>query len=150
EWQLPTPIAASLLEPALADGPEYPLYATSDPNTNTVVPNALGVFRITGTGLELIPASEFTALPVNLSPGTFSAPPGSSPRPRHLIDPLRGLVAHGFADAERLRVTYAYGFSSTIGAGPYDRRLGRAAPPAPDPQAHRSGGKNALTGPVAL
>jgi hypothetical protein len=144
EWQLPTPITARVLEPALGDRPEYPLYATSDSNTNTVVRHSLGVFRITAGGTELIEASEFTALPVDLSPGTFSAPQGSAPRPTHVIDPARGLVARGFTGAERLRVTYAYGFSSTIGAGPYDRRLGRAAPPTPDPQAHRSGG-NALT-----
>jgi hypothetical protein len=42
-------------------------------------------------------------------------------------------------------VIYTYGFPSTIGAGPYDRRIGREAPPTPAPPADRSGG-----GPHAL
>jgi hypothetical protein len=32
-----------------------------------------------------------------------------------------------------LWVKYQYGFSSEIGAGPYDRRVGRKTPPTPDP-----------------
>jgi hypothetical protein len=39
---------------------------------------------------------------------------------------------------------YHYGFSSEIGAGPYDRRLVRASQSAPSPQATISGGGGAL------
>jgi hypothetical protein len=46
--------------------------------------------------------------------------------------------------------TYHYGFSSDIGAGPYDRRIGRAAPPAPPPETSRSGGDAGLTGAGAI
>jgi hypothetical protein len=48
-------------------------------------------------------------------------------------------------------VTYHYGFSSTIGAGPYDRRIGApAAPDAPPVTATVSGGGAlAVAGPVA-
>jgi hypothetical protein len=142
EWQLPTPISSSLLEPALAmDPPAYPLYSENDPNDNSVIPNALGVFRAAPGGYTLIPASDFTTDPAKLYSASFSVPAASMPRPTLFIDPTRGQLRDD-ADSARdhLRVTYAYGFSSTIGAGPYDRRPGRTAPPTPDPQVDRSGG----------
>ena len=137
EWQLPTPITPSLLEPALGEDPAYPLYSEIDPNDNSVIPNALGVFRVEGGAYVLIPASDFTADPASLDAPTFSGPAASTPLPAFLIDPTHGRLIDGSLRSPRgdqLRVTYHYGFSSTIGAGPYDRRPGRAAPPTPDPQ----------------
>ena len=146
QWQLPAAITPSLLEPALGEDPAYPLYSEIDPNDDSVIPNALGVSRAEGGDDVLIPASDFTADPASLDAPTFSGPAASTPAPDFLIDPTHGrLVAGRSAPRGGLRVTYNYGFSSTIGAGPYDRRLGRTAPPTPDPQLDRSGG-GALTG----
>ncbi|MGO9935480.1 MAG: hypothetical protein ACLPV8_27225 [Steroidobacteraceae bacterium] len=46
--------------------------------------------------------------------------------------------------------SYYYGFSSEIGAGPYDRRLVRATLSTPAPQATLSGGADALTAAAAI
>jgi hypothetical protein len=72
-----------------------------------------------------------------------------------IIRPARGRFAHagspplGSPPGE-LCTTYHFGFSSDIGAGPYDRRLGRQAPPTPDPSRQISGGGSALTGASAV
>ena len=89
EWQLPTPITPSLLEPVLAQDPAYPLYSVNDPNDNSVTSNALGVLRATYGEFKLIPACDFTTDPANLLTASFSAPAASAPRPSFLIDPAR-------------------------------------------------------------
>ncbi len=150
EWQLPARISPSLLEPALGQSPAYPLYAAPAPNGQSVTPNALGVYRASGSGYALIPAADLTADPASLEAPTSSGPAASTPPPVFLIDPTHGRLFPGrSAPRTGVRVTYAYGFSSTIGAGPYDRRPGRAAPPTPDPQRNRSGG-GALTGSAVI
>ena len=94
EWQLPTAITPSLLEPALGEDPAYPLYSEIDPNDDSVIPNALGVSRAEGGDDVLIPASDFTADPASLDAPTFSGPAASTPAPDFLIDPTHGrLVA---------------------------------------------------------
>ena len=42
EWQLPTPISPSLLEPALAKDPAYPLYSADNPNSRRGDPQCPG------------------------------------------------------------------------------------------------------------
>lgn len=50
-----------------------------------------------------------------------------------------------------VRVTYHYGFASTLGAGPFDRRVVRMQPPAlPQPQGSVVGGGALLTAPLAV
>lgn len=60
------------------------------------------------------------------------------------VRPERGRFFAAPADAPQAWATYHYGFSSRMGAGPYDRRIGRAPPPAPAPESIRTGGGNAL------
>jgi hypothetical protein len=135
EWQLPTPITAGLLAPALADPPAYPLYASINPSDGSVIPNALGVFAFNAGVFDLVPASALTADPLNQSTPCYT-------------DPVRGrLFTRSPATADHLRVSYHYGFSSTIGAGPYDRRVrGQTVPATPAPV---RGGGNALAAPLA-
>ena len=57
EWQLPTPITPSLLEPALANDPAYALYSEIDANDDSVTPNALGVYRVEQRGLRADPGA---------------------------------------------------------------------------------------------
>jgi len=118
EWQLPTPITRSMLAPALAAIPAYPLYASVDPLDNQLRPNALGVgFQDSQGRFNLIPASRLTADP---------ATPTSADV---YIDPPRGrLVTRNSASTAGLQVVYHYGFPSTLGAGPYDRRDGTYTP----------------------
>jgi hypothetical protein len=150
EWQLPTPISASLLQPALGQDPAYVLYDAIDSSDSLVTANALGVYRPASPGYALVPAAECTADPADLAGTGFSSPPASAPQPLFLIDPAHGLLVAGSrAPAGDLRVTYTYGFSSTLGAGPYDRRPVRTAPPLPAPPAKRCGG-GALTGSGAI
>jgi len=142
EWQLPTPITPNLLELALGTAPAYTLYATSGASGNSTTLNALGVFNQTGSQYSLILADDFTADPANLSPAAFSALPASAPRPAFLIDPARGLLISGHSPPQGdLRVTYNYGFSSTIGAGPYDRRV-QGYTPASSPSPVKGGEPN--------
>jgi hypothetical protein len=49
------------------------------------------------------------------------------------VRPPQGRVQAAVAASRPIWVTYHYGFSSEIGASPYDRRLAGAAPPVPDP-----------------
>jgi hypothetical protein len=151
EWQLPTPISPTLLEPALAEEAAYPLYAVSANGDGLFVQNALGVFRDEPGGPELIPADHFTADPAIFQSAAFSAPPASTPRPSFLIDPSHGLLIDRRSHSHHrgdLQVTYAYGFSSEIGAGPYDRRQTGSGPfpPATSPTS-KGGGKIGLVPP---
>jgi hypothetical protein len=119
EWQLPTPITRPLLAPALAEVPAYPLYSSINPLDGSVVPNALGVFQENTGVFDLIPASQLTADPRTPTTAAF------------YVDPPRGrLVTRTATATGALRVTYHYGFPSTIGAGPYDRRVAGYRPAA--------------------
>ena len=61
------------------------------------------------------------------------------------VSPERGWFEYTGSPPQSAWATYHYGFSSEIGAGPYDRRLGRQPPPTPVPQTSVSGGDDALT-----
>jgi hypothetical protein len=120
EWQLPGPIAAPLMEAALKDPGTIPLYAAIDPSDGvTILPNSLGIFTKPLTEYALLPIGQF------IDPGIKRStlfPEIGRFRP---VSPPAG---------EPLFVTYHYGFSSTIGAGPYDRRIPgvpTTTPPAP-------------------
>lgn len=140
EWQLPTPIARALLRAALADPVAEPLYAVIDPVDGvTLHPNSLGVFTKPGSFYELIDASQVTAYPEapNTTHEVMIFP--ECGRLRILHPPLNG----------PLSVTYHYGFSSTIGAGLYDRRLlGQQPNASPDPAPPVTGGGSALAAPL--
>jgi hypothetical protein len=90
--------------------------------------------------------------PDPLWPGSLAVYATYAPTdPNKPLSPYRLKVRpeHGrvFVDPSLARdvvVTYHYGFSSAIGAGPYDRRIGRAAPPAPGTEYQRSAGGGAL------
>jgi hypothetical protein len=60
------------------------------------------------------------------------------------IQTERGWFAYTGSPPQNVWVRYHYGFSSDIGAGPYDRRLKRQTPPAPAPQVTISGGGSPL------
>jgi hypothetical protein len=111
EWQLPTPISHSLLETDLqAEQPE--LYDASDPTDNTkFITKSVGVYRKSGT-YALLPA----AIPTAQTP--------TRPAPQVTIYPKHGrFKILSPQPNEMIHVTYHYGFSSTVGAGSYDRRL---------------------------
>jgi hypothetical protein len=139
EWQLPTPISLPLLQTALAAPDQYPLYAAIDPIDGiTVLPNALGVFHLNVGVYNLVAGSEITADPRQLAAAFF-------------VDPTRGrLIGRNNAPGGSIRVTYHYGFSSMIGAGPYDRRILGSKPAAiPAPLVSVNDGGNALIAPLA-
>jgi len=63
----------------------------------------------------------------------------------HFVDPLRGrLVTRGLTSSDALLVSYHYGFPSTIGAGPYDRRESGYTPAHTDANAPVLGGGDKL------
>ncbi len=133
EWQLPTPIPRPMLAPALAETPAYPLYSSIDPLDGSIIPNALGVFQKNAGVFNLIPASQLTADPKTPTVAAF------------YIDPPRGrLVTRSSTSKGALRVTYHYGFPSTIGAGPYDRRVNGYTPAHTDTPV-TGGGDNLAT-----
>lgn len=137
EWQLPTPITRPLLTPALGALPAYPLYASIDPLDGSVLPNALGVFQENAGAFDLVAANLLTADPTTPTTAAF------------YIDPPRGRLVNRNAAAGALRVTYSYGFPSTIGAGPYDRRA-NGYTPATTPAPATGGGGNFATALSAL
>jgi hypothetical protein len=114
EWQLPGPISLTLMQSALEDPGQILLYATSINNldsADTLRPNSVGVYTRSLADYSLIDPSHF--LDANN---------------RAAICPEIGCFqvetpSGGTAPAPPFFVTYNYGFSSTIGAGPYDRRL---------------------------
>jgi hypothetical protein len=118
EWQLPTRISKPLLAAWLKQ-----LYAVQpDPAHDTIQPNSLGVFDSQG---HLIPVEQIMADPRDLTDDEKKAI-------RFLINPERGLLVR-CKNEDAGFVTYHYGFSSTIGAGPYDRRiLGEKPAPTSD------------------
>jgi hypothetical protein len=130
EWQLPTPISQALLnldQDRQLDKNHDPahrtteLYAVDGPDVRM---NSLGVFR-NNTGSLL----------------SFSNTGGDVS-----INPERGTLTVNTAqpnDPANLRVWYHYGFSSTIGAGAYSRRVrGQKPVPLPSPVNSVSGGGN--------
>jgi len=134
EWQLPTPIGTPLLTAALADPQAIQLYASIDPDGLTLLPNSLGIFTLPGSFYQLVDVSRIT---------TFPIPPGASPG--IMVFPETGVFAVLNPQNGPLTVTYQYGFSAPMGAGPYDRRvLGQAPNPTPAPVANVTGGGNGI------
>jgi len=127
EWQLPGPIASPLLQAALSDPPTIPLYSQIAPDGVTVVPNSFGVFQKPGVVYVLLDIADFF--------DTTSR--------RYTVFPEIGRfhVQNPPAGQQPLYVAYHYGFASTIGAGPYDRRIPGAPPPTlPAPTTSFQGG----------
>jgi hypothetical protein len=123
EWQLPGPISLALMQTALENPQQIALYATAVETATaySVTNNSLGVYSFPGSYYELLPSSLFLdanqQTTIYPETGVFLVvvPPSNPPAPPFFV-------------------TYNYGFSSTIGAGPYDRRLpGVAADPTPAP-----------------
>ncbi len=136
EWQLPSPISTPLLRSALANSAAQPLYAALAPDGITVEENSLGFFTLPGSFYELVDISKVTTAP---EPANASFPLMVFPETgRFAVLPpvLDGPVT----------VTYHYGFSGPMGAGPYDRRIaGRPATLTPDPLLNVTGGGNAIS-----
>ena len=63
-----------------------------------------------------------------------------------LVRPERGRIQLSSSPPGAVWLQYCYGFSSTTGAGSYDRRGVRAEPGTPKPLKNYSGGDTALTG----
>jgi hypothetical protein len=154
EWQLPVEISKALLEhelsqisKALLEHELSHLYATEQ--NDSISFNSLGIFDLQG---NLWPVGEITADSRN-----WNAP--TNPRQNEfafLIDPTKGkLIAGGKApkatdEKVLVTVTYHYGFSSTIGAGSYDRRIFRQPPTSmPNPQREAIAGGDQLAAPLA-
>jgi hypothetical protein len=134
EWQLPTPISTPLLQASLVAPQTQPLYAMLEPDGVTLQPNSLGVFNFTGTFYELIDVAQVS---------TFPQAAGTSHQV--VIFPEEGRFELLSSSADPIAVTYHYGFSSEIGAGPYDRRvIGSTPAPSPAPVIHLQGGGDAL------
>lgn len=127
EWQLPTPMRKALLETHLTQ-----LYATA--TSDVLLRHALGVYKKPGRDYVPLDLTEFRD-----STGRLT------------IFPELGLFTFGAPPVTPVFVTYHYGFSASIGAGAYDRRvLGRSSlqpplPPTPPTTVDISGGGNALS-----
>jgi hypothetical protein len=164
EWQLPVAISASLLERKLLH-----LYAAMD--DNTIQYNSIGVFDSNG---NLVPVGQITAdsrdwhtLQIDLLCfwwKWYLARQSSLPthpekfnfwlinlichlmsRKLFLIDPERGRLIKGIKAPEGdPLLTYHYAFSSTIGAGPFDRRRLGTRHTVPKPEKPVEGGGNGL------
>jgi hypothetical protein len=125
EAQLPTPISQRLLDASEKLPPED--------TTVRLYPDALSVFSTPTPSVDddIIP---FNGLKIRPKTGRFeyiaSPPLGSPPAGKW--------------------VKYHYGFSSEIGAGPYDRRLGRETPPTPGPSLPKLTGGVMLSGASAV
>jgi hypothetical protein len=156
EWQLPTPISTPLLRgdlelPVTPDA-RHPdtqhLYAVEDPTDRTktsILFRSLGVF----VQDNLIPGDQITIDPQVTDTETFIDPETGQSITRTIaffIDPETGrLIKRTHAPAGNVLVTYHYGFFSTIGAGPFDRRIiGEKLADQPSPIQHIIGGRNAL------
>jgi hypothetical protein len=120
EWQMPTPIDRWLLASELAN-----LYGD--------LPRSLAVYQTGGLSDTLVPADRITADPYLKKAAFF-------------IDPTRGrLISRDLAPAGVPHVTYHYGFSSLLGAGPYERRQpGVEDLPRPAPEGKAQGGGGAF------
>jgi hypothetical protein len=134
EWQLPTAISKPLLEQELQH-----LYTVQQGGLINF--NALGIFDSAG---NLIPVAQVTADARDWTSRktTFA----------FLIDPEKGKVIKGNkapTGDHNILLTYHYGFSSTIGAGAFDRRIFRQPNlPTPETQQPIIGGGTALATPL--
>jgi hypothetical protein len=136
EWQLPTPIRMPLLRYSLTNPLQQPLYAALDSDGITLQPNSLGIFTKPDSFYELIDVSEVTAFPQ--AEGAVH---------RIMVFPETGVfqVLRPALDGP-ITVTYHYGFSAPLGAGPYDRRVvGQLPNPTPGPFNSVTGGGSALS-----
>lgn len=134
EWQLPAPMDTPLLETFLTD-----LYVGYDPTDGiTLLLRSLGIFRKQGSFYDPVPVEQITADPRVKFQG-------------FLVLPKQGRFVWRDANPPRnLRVTYHYGFASTLGAGAYDRRAFGVKPtPLPGVEIKVRGGGNALVSPLA-
>jgi hypothetical protein len=134
EWQLPAPISRSLLTTDLA-AESSELYDAINSTDNTkFIPNSLGVYRQAGNFYTLLPAAL-------RSPTAHARPlPEVTIYPQQarfkILKPQPNEVIH---------VTYHYGFSSTVGAGSFDRRLiTTTVNEVPEPISEIAGGVDAL------
>lgn len=123
EAQLPTPISQLLLDANLAGSPNA--------GGIELYPDALavGVVSTTPPAIDLLPPQALRLRPEH---GRFE----------HLTSPP--------ASETDLVATYHYGFSSDIGAGPYDRRGAALSIASPPPVIALSGGHGALMAPGAV
>jgi hypothetical protein len=120
EWQLPTPISKPLLDAILALRSATPRALPYPNESASLYPESLEVLARAGSFYDPVPPESLTIWPEH---GRFAL---DSPPP-----------------SPDLRVGYHYGFSSTIGAGAYDRRaLGEV--PRPEPLLTVRGGDNGL------
>jgi len=127
EWQLPVAISSSLLERELLH-----LYTVMD--DDTIQYNSVGIFDANG---NLVPGGQITAdsrdwgdLQTNFA---------------FLITPEIGRLIKGKQAPEgNPLVIYHYGFASTIGAGPFDRRRLVTHHTVPEPEEFVVGGNNGL------
>ncbi len=135
EWQLPTPISTPLLRSALANSATQALYAASAPDGISIEENSLGFFTMPGSFYELVDVSQVT-----------TAPESTGANYPVMVFPETGrfaLLPPGLNGP--LTVTYHYGFSAPMGAGPYDRRVvGNPPTVTPAPILNVSGGGGAI------
>jgi len=129
EWQLPGAIAMPLLEAALTNPNTIPLYAQVDSDGATIIPNSLGIFQKPDLVYVLLDIGQFLdangRATIYPELGRFK-----------VLNPPSG---------QQLYATYHYGFSSTIGAGPYDRRVpGTKSAALPQPQKSIQNGATAV------
>lgn len=131
EWQLPGRLSTPLLDLALSIPDQMPLWAVTDPLTGRTEINSLGVAKH--------PGPDFVANPVA---HTYADRDKAAGDPAAVVVAAeRGRFHYLTVPAAPVFSAYHYGYGSTIGAGPYDRRqVGIATVPAPDV----TGGGNAL------
>jgi hypothetical protein len=135
EWQLPAPISTPLLASSLANPQTQPLYASLAPDGATLQPHSLGVFTQPGSFYELVGVAQVS---------TYPEPPGATHQ--IMVFPETGQfgVLHPPLNGP-VTVSYNYGFSAPLGAGPYDRRIiGQDANPTPAPSVALQGGGTAF------
>lgn len=131
QWQLPGHLNTPLLELALGDPGQMPLWAATDPLS--------GQTRINSLGVAQRPGPDFVVHPVAHTFARRKQAVGDADA--LVVTAERGRFEYLSAPAGPVFATYHYGFASSVGAGPYDRReAGRATLPAADV----AGGGNAL------
>ena len=131
---MPTPITRSLLKTDL-QAERSELYDAIDPTDSAkFITHSFGVYRQSGNSYTLLPA----AIPTPKTP--------ARPTPQVTIYPKHGrFKILNPQPNEAIHVTYNYGFSSTVGAGCFDRRLIlTTAKNIPEPISEIAGGADAL------
>src|SRR5208283_1449653 len=114
EAQLPTPVSQNLL----------------DFNETNAAEQAI---------VQLYPSS-IALFPMSDPPSNQYAIPATG----LTLRPTRGRFRWSSSPPSNISTTYCYGFSSNIGAGPYDRRVGGTMPPTPAPSVSVAGGGSKL------